>query len=428
MKRRLTASLVTGAMLATLAPAALAQSPGAEDGPPVQVTNLTVVQEGQGWNALLDIITQEHALTHPGSTYTVEYSPQDQHSQKVQLTAAQGALPLLYTAPELDVIAQLETSGYVLDLEPELERLGVLDRIEPGALSAAKTAFGGKLLALPMQLNIEGFWYNKQLFESHGIQPPTTWEELVAAGEAFLAADVQPLAASGIQGWPITRLISGYIFRSLGPDAMQRIEDGTASLTDPGYVAAAQAVADLGAKGFFGQGVSDLDYDPAMDLFLQGQAAMFYMGSWAVANFNDPERNLIGAENIGFFPFPAVEGGAGDPSQTPMNIGATTLWNASLYDEAAAQWLRTVAERYGDVALREQGQVTGFVVTDPPAELPALTQLVTEQIAATTTSVTWFEQLFTARELSAAFQNVVPLVTGQLSAQDYMQAVVDAGA
>jgi raffinose/stachyose/melibiose transport system substrate-binding protein len=165
-----------------------------------------------------------------------------------------------------------------------------------------------------------------------------------------------------------------------------------------------------------------------MDLFLQGQAAMFYMGSWAVANFNDPERNLIGAENVGFFPFPAVEGGAGDATQTPMNIGATTLWNAALYDDAAAQWLKTLAERYGDVALAEQGQVTGFVVTDPPAELPALTQLVTDQIAATTTSVTWFEQLFTARELSAAFQNVVPLVTGQLSAQDYMQAVADAGA
>ena len=110
-----------------------------------------------------------------------------------------------------------------------------------------------------------------------------------------------------------------------------------------------------------------------------------------------------------------------------MNIGATTLWNAALYDESAAQWLKMVVERYGDVALAEQGQVTGFVVTEPPAELPALTQLVTEQIGATTTSVTWFEQLFKARELSAAFQNVVPLVTGQMSAQDYMQSVVDAG-
>lgn len=427
MKRQLTASLTSVAMLATLAPMAVSAQAPEDTGAPVQVVNLTVVQEGQGWNALLDLITQDFATTHEGSTYTVEYSPQEQHSQKVQLTAAQGALPLLYTAPELDVIAQLEASGYVLDLEPELERLGVLDRIEPGALSATKTAFGGKLLALPMQLNIEGFWYNKQLFEQHGVQPPTTWGELIAAGETFQAQGIQPLAASGIQGWPITRLISGYIFRSLGPDAMQQVDAGTASLTDPGYVAAAQAVADLGAKGFFGQGVSDLDYDPAMDLFLQGQAAMFYMGSWAVANFNDPERNLIGAENVGFFPFPNVEGGLGDSTQTPMNIGATTLWNKALYDDAAAQWLKAVAQSYGNVALAEQGQVTGFVVDAPPAELPALTQLVTAQIAATTTSVTWFEQLFTARELSAAFQNVVPLVTGQMSAEDYMQSVVDAG-
>ncbi|MEU1161910.1 hypothetical protein ABZ372_14690, partial [Streptomyces sp. NPDC005921] len=54
------------------------------------------------------------------------------------------------------------------------------------------------------------------------------------------AKGIQPFSASGQQGWPLTRLISGYLYRSLGPDALKDVADGKARLTDPGYVKAAQ--------------------------------------------------------------------------------------------------------------------------------------------------------------------------------------------
>jgi len=45
-----------------------------------------------------------------------------------------------------------------------------------------------------------------------------------------------------------------------------------------------------------------------------GKAAMELMGQWApaVQNANSPDGKGIG-ENLGWFPFPMVEGGAGDP-------------------------------------------------------------------------------------------------------------------
>ena len=63
-------------------------------------------------------------------------------------------------------------------------------------------------------------------------------------------------------------------------------------------------MADLGANGYFGKGVGSLDYTPAEDLFLQGKAAMFYMGSWILGELNNPKLNQIGLQNIGVLPVP----------------------------------------------------------------------------------------------------------------------------
>ena len=105
----------------------------------------------------------------------------------------------------------------------------------------------------------------------------------------------------------MTRLVSGYLFRALGPDALKKVADGQAKLTDANYVKAAQAIADLGAKGYFGPGFATLDYSPAVDEFIQGKAAMFYMGSWAIGDYNDTTRNTMGGpSNVGFFPFLTV--------------------------------------------------------------------------------------------------------------------------
>src|SRR6478735_4852514 len=248
----------------------------------------------------------------------IETVPQTQLDQKLQLLAGQDALPVSFApgnTPELT--ATLDADGQLLDFEKTFSDLGVLDKVSPAAISTIKSLYGGKFNVLPYQYNIEGFWYNKKLFADNGIDVPQTWDDLVADAQKLDAAGVQPLSASGEQGWPLTRLISGYIFRELGPDAMKKVADGDAKLTDADYVKGAQAVADLGAQGYFGKGVGSIDYDTAINSFLSGDAGMLYMGSWVLGSFADDSLNKIGNDNIGFFPFPNVTAGAvlGPPVQ-----------------------------------------------------------------------------------------------------------------
>jgi len=383
---------------------------------------LTVQAQNTGWAVNLSSITTEYAKSHPGTTFKANNIQQTSLNQQVQLLAGQGALPILYNSPSLDVMTQLVKNGEVLDIESNFKQLGVSQELVPAATTIIKQLYNGQLLALPFELNIEGFWYNKQIFAQNGLQPPQTFDELGQIAASLQQKGIQPFASSGVQGWPITRLIGNYLFRKIGPDALARVKNGQAKLTDPSYVEAAQAVANLGKQGYFGKGVATLDYAPAQDLFLQGKAAMYYMGSWAVRDFVT-SSNKIGANNIGFFQFPNVTGGVGSSNQTPMNCGQTTSVNKAKYNATIGQWLAYVAKNYGDVSLQKQGVVSGFVVHNKPANVPALTTLVLDQIAKVTHPVLWFEAVFPAKAMNLSIQDAAPLVTGALAPSGFMTAI-----
>ncbi len=345
--------------------------------------------------------------------------------QQLQLLAGQNALSNMSMAGGTPALMQeFIEAGQVVNLSEELAELGVEDKILPAAESTITSLYASEdLYALPTELNIEGFWYNEQLLADNGVQVPQTWDELVAAAETLQAAGVQPFVAAGQDGWPVTRLVGNYLFRSLGADALQKVADGEASLTDPEYVEAADAVAELGSQGYFGDAAGSIDYNTAMNQFLTGGGAFFYMGSWALGNFNDPEQNQIGADNIGFMPFPAVEGGAGSVDEVPANVGIPVMFTTGGYGDAQAQWLKCVVEGYGDTALAEFGQVTGFTVENPPADQPELTTLVQDVIAEAPGSVLWFEAAFSPEGTTVSQTNGGGLATGSLSGQEFMELV-----
>src|SRR5690606_37484312 len=158
-------------------------------------------------------------------------------------------------------------------------------------------------------------------------------------------------------GWPMTRLMGMYIFRNAGPDAMAKVKDGSAKLTDPEYVAGAAALQELATSGYFGTGFQTMDGGTSTAQFLTGKAAMKYDGSWLLSNINDDGQNEVGDENIGFMPFPAVDGGKGDIGQWAANAGAAMAANAKTVGPNTEAWFSCIAENYGKQALETAGIV-----------------------------------------------------------------------
>ncbi|WNM25985.1 ABC transporter substrate-binding protein [Demequina capsici] len=345
--------------------------------------------------------------------------------QQLQVLAGSDALSnMSMAAGTPSLMKDFIDAGKVLDLTDAFAQLGMTDPVLPAAEATLKQLYQtDDLYALPTEYNIEGFWYNKALFDQAGVTVPTTWSELVDAAAKLDAAGIQPFIAAGSDGWPVTRLVGDYILRDLGADALQKVADGSAKLTDPEYVAGADAVAALGQAGYFGPAAGSIDYNTAMNQFLTGGGAMFYMGSWALANFNDPEQDQIGVDNIGYFAFPEVEGGKGSISETPANAGIPVMFTTANYTDDIGAWVKCIAENYGNVALAESGQVTGFTITETPADQSDLTTMVQDQIANATGSILWFEAAFTSEGTTVSQTNGGGLATGSLSGADFMALV-----
>ncbi len=150
---------------------------------------------------------------------------------------------------------------------------------------------------------------------------------------------------------------------------------------------------------------------------------MIYMGSWLLGNINS-DANQIGADNVGFMPFPAVDGGAGSIEEFPSNVGLPATFGAKTYSPGVGEWLKCITENYGNEALK-QGQITGFIA-DEPGDLPVISQTIADEISTATDSVLWFEALFNAKASSVSSTNAALLVTGQMSPEEFMTVVQDA--
>ncbi|MFD7818348.1 ABC transporter substrate-binding protein [Streptomyces sp. NPDC059785] len=426
-RRNRAAGLTASAVATVLLVSACGGAGEGSTASPKEFSYLSVTENTTVKTALTTLSKGACADQNTALPLKVETVPQASLDQKLQLLAGQGALPVQFAAGNAPALTQqLAKSGKVADLEKELERLGVLDQLEPAAVSTVKALYGGKLEVLPYEYNIEGVFYNKKIFKANGLDVPGTWDELVSAAAKLEAKGIQPFSASGQQGWPLTRLISGYLYRSLGPDALQKVADGKAKLTDPEYVKAAEEVAALGKKGYFGKGVGSIDYDTSMNQFLTGKAGMLYMGSWALANIADEKQNTVGAENIGFMPFPAVSGGKGSIDQYPSNVGLGITLGAKTFDEKTGDWVSCITKNYGSTALKDQGAISGFKVNTEVEDANEVTTQVRDTISSSKQNVLWFEALFSTKATTVSQTNAASLVNGSMSAEQFMQTVQDA--
>lgn len=350
--------------------------------------------------------------------------------QRITLLAGQDGLPTHFVAGTAQVKpdGDLGSTGMIVDYEKELGDTEVWDSMLPAAVSTVKDVYGG-MVSIPYQYNIEGFWYNKQIFADNGIEEPKTWDELLAAGKKLKEAGIAPIAAAGGEGWPLTRYIGMYIHRLLGPDAMNAIADGSAKLTDPDYVAGAQALVDLIDAGMFVEGFVSEDWNAADNDFFSGKAAMKFDASRFVSDVTDESLNPAGDENIGFMPFPAVPNGQGTIDQWSANAGTAFAAASGQFGPKTEAWIGCIIENFGQQALQDSGTISGMAINGEVTDLPEITAEIQERISEIDETVLWFEARFDPKTNSLASSDVSLLATGQMTPEEYMadlQSSIDA--
>lgn len=386
-----------------------------------EIKFLSIQNENTGAGQILNDLSKEFVTKNPDVKYEMEVIDQPSQLQKISVLLASDSLPTVFP-PFNEQVKEFGTKGITLNIEETFKKLGIYDNLKPAAvnfLKQAQSATGKDLVAIPTELNVEGIWYNKKMFEENGIAIPKTVDELTAAAEKLKAKGIQPFTASGKEKWPLTRLVQMIAMRNLGADAMLRVAKGELSIKDPGFLDAAKTVADWGKKGYFGPDVNGLDYDTAQSLFLNGKAAMFYMGSWAIRDFNNAEKNTLG-DNIGFFNVPTTKDGKGTLEDYSINCGTALALTSKGFEGKTQEWAKYVFSNYGNYAMKKQGSVTGFKVTDSTIKMPTYTKM-TEDImgGVKNVNIIW-EFALNNKFTTQASDSVQLLVIGQLSPEQYL--------
>lgn len=188
-----------------------------------------------------------------------------------------------------------------------------------------------RVYALPFSMGIVGIWYNKSLFEKAGItSPPTTIDELLAASDKLKKAGVQPIALGARDLWPAAHWWYYLALRQCSQDVLVS-SLANKDFADPCFVAAGDTLkkivdAEPFNKGFLNTPAQE-GAASASGLLANGKAAMELMGHWepgVMQGLTEDKQGL--GEDTGWFPFPAVEGGAGDPKAA---IGGGDAWACS---------------------------------------------------------------------------------------------------
>ncbi len=198
------------------------------------------------------------------------------------------------------------------------------DSLSPAAVNAF--THGGKSYGAPMLVSQVGFWYNKELFAQADVTADeiASWDDLLGAVAKLKDAGITPIAAGGADKWPLHFYWTHLAIRLGGKTAFDAAVNGEGFEGDV-FVQAGELYNQLNELEPYQRGYLANTYPEAAGVFGNGNAAMHFMGNWDynVQRTNSVSKEGITDDNLGWFPFPAVAGGAGESTDT---LGGINGW------------------------------------------------------------------------------------------------------
>ena len=329
-----------------------------------------------------------------------------------------------------ELAAQVE-AGYVMDISDQVTE-------DAGALGGvvAPWQYEGQTYGLPYNFGIEGFWYNKDLFDEAGItELPTTLDELYDVIDALKSAGITPIAVGAGDGWPAAHYWYNFALKSCTPEVLQQSQSELV-WDDPCFVQAGEMLQEfIGAEPFqdgFLATSAQQGAGSSAGMLATGEVAMELMGHWnpgtmgGILQEETGEEDAAPPEFLGWFNFPGIEGAAGDPTAA---LGGGDGFSCSAWaPPECVDLLRYISSV--DVQTRF-GEIGAGVPVTPGSEEgiedPNLQEVLAGLREASYVQL-WFDTAYGPTVGGAMNDAIVQLVGGQGAPEDIVQAMTDAAA
>ena len=167
--------------------------------------------------------------------------------------------------------------------------------------------YDGHYVAVPVNVHrVNWLWTNPEVFKKAGIdKPPTTLDELYAAGDKLKAAGFIPLAHGG-QPWQDSTVFEDMVLSIMGPEGYKKafIEHDEKTLTGPQMTEVFTNLKKL--QSYMDPDGSGQDWNLEAAKVINGKAGMQIMGDWAKSEWAAAGKKA--GTDFECVPFPGTQG------------------------------------------------------------------------------------------------------------------------
>ncbi|MFC8832145.1 extracellular solute-binding protein [Streptomyces griseoincarnatus] len=259
---------------------------------------------------------------HPDTQIEDTTYQNDAYKTKIKTAIGAGQAPTVIWGWGGGTLRAYAEAGQVEDLTPWFdENPDVKKGLFPSSFGAATV--DGKIYAMPCEtVQPIILYYNKRVFDRVKVDPPETWDDIMALVPKFNAKGIAPFALGGQSRWTNMMWLEFLFDRIGGPEVFQAAIEGERNAwSHPDAIKALTALQDLVKADGFVKGFSSITADSNADqaLLYTDRAAMMLHGAWSYGIQQADGGDFVSSDSLGFMTFPAVEGGKGDLSDTVGN-------------------------------------------------------------------------------------------------------------
>jgi raffinose/stachyose/melibiose transport system substrate-binding protein len=325
---------------------------GSSSGGNVTMTFWTNATPGPGLVFMQNAVKSFDAA-HPGVKIKLQAIQNEDYDGKLQTALASNTAPDIFFQRGGGKMLAMVNANQVAPLT-----LTAADQANVSAAALAGETLNGKIYAIPLDQQPEGIYYSKDLFQQAGItSTPTTIPELEADVAKLKAIKVAPIAVGAKDAWPAAHWYYNFALRECSQATMNTA--GTSlKFTDPCWTKAGDDLTAFLKVNPFQAGflttAAQVGAGSSAGLVANHKAGMELMGAWDPGTIQTLTPNQKPLPDLGWFPFPAVPGGAGDPSAMMGGIdGYSVSQNAPKEAFEFLEYLVTTPE--------QQAYATAFI-------------------------------------------------------------------
>lgn len=399
---------------------------GSDSGGPAQMTMWHNSTTGDG-KAFWAKTVADFEAANPGVKIKVQAIQNEDMDGKLQTALNSGAPPDIFMARGGGKLADIVDAQQVMDISDKVDP-ATKAAVSEGVLNAFTV--DGKLYGMPTAVLPGGMYYSKDLFKKAGITgTPKTMAELEAAVGKLKAAGIQPIALGAKDAWPAAHYYYFFALRNCSKDVMDKAAEDK-KFDDPCWTKAGEDLQALAGTSPFNRGFlttsAQQGAGSSAGLLANHKVAMELMGAWepgVVASLTPDKKPL---SDLGWFPFPSVDGGQGDPAAMMGGVDGYAC-SAKAPKECPAFLNFYMQKKYQEGYAKAFQTLPASKDAQGVVKDPALQAILTSYNSAPYVQV-WLDTLYGQNVGNALNSGVVNMLAGKGDAAGIVKTVTDAAA